>query len=53
MASILHYSYLSKFNYKMGNMGNLSFLNLKHDKKKNISIRDIKEYLKKNKVNVR
>ncbi len=53
VASILHYSYLSKFNYKMGNMGNLSFLNLKHDKKKNISIRDIKEYLKKNKVNVR
>ncbi len=53
LASFLHYSYLSKFNYKMANSGNLSFLNLNTPKKENLSIKEIKEYLKKNKINVR
>ena len=53
MASFLHYSYISKFDHKLPNSGNLSFLNFQKKNKINLTVQDIKDYLKKNRINVR
>jgi len=53
IASFLHYSYLSKFDQKLPNAGNLSFLNFQKKNEVNLTIQEIKDYLRKNRINVR
>ncbi len=53
ISSMLHYSYFKYFENNLKSAGNLNFLNQKKKNQNNFNILEIKNFLKKNNINVR